>query len=334
MTYYFRTPFAELGQRVAVPENPQAGGTVNYTEGYGPDYERDQVQDPSAKDVPRQSHNQLNFNMTEAIQEMQQSGVLAYRNDVNYPVDGYCIGSDNYLYKALVENGPDSTPVDPVGNPSEWFQTILGREVGFSDGNLFEQTPNGLGGHGYGGTSSKYYSDIDAALKESGFGFTDALSVGDFPSGASQDGVIFIKSHNGVFRSETYTPVSGSLVNQTFSRVFNGSIYTSWELLLSNDSSQVPIAWGSYNDNYVLQQNFGISSVATTGTGQALVTMSVPLAVNYSVVSCGLSPNAASTIYIASPNTYTSTTFIITIAGFSGTRVDQGSSFVIFGSVL
>lgn len=54
MTTIFKTPFATQGDKASIPVEIQPDGSVSYTQGYGYDYERDQVTDPAAKDIERE----------------------------------------------------------------------------------------------------------------------------------------------------------------------------------------------------------------------------------------------------------------------------------------
>lgn len=116
MSKYFDTPFAESGDRVSVPSSVQPDGSVSYLEGWGPDYEADQLIDSNAKDVDRQRENQLKNDITGAIKDIQEKGILTYRTDVNYTINSFSVGSDGVIYKALISNGPLSAVVNPVGD--------------------------------------------------------------------------------------------------------------------------------------------------------------------------------------------------------------------------
>jgi hypothetical protein len=74
MLKFFRIPFATSGDKVAVPDDSQPSGSVSYTDGFGVDYELDPGVDPAAKDVPRDESNQLYFDITNAIAELQSFG--------------------------------------------------------------------------------------------------------------------------------------------------------------------------------------------------------------------------------------------------------------------
>jgi len=114
----FDPPFANAGDKTAVPDPTQPAGAVSYTEGFPIEYELDQVTEPTARDVPRQETNQLWFDVTEFLQEIQQNGLAIYNATYNYLVGAHTIGSDGLLYRALLVNGPASTVRNPVGDVS------------------------------------------------------------------------------------------------------------------------------------------------------------------------------------------------------------------------
>jgi hypothetical protein len=54
---FFLRPFAQAGDKTAIPDGIQAGGTVSFEQGFGFDYQRELGVDPLAKAVPRQELN-------------------------------------------------------------------------------------------------------------------------------------------------------------------------------------------------------------------------------------------------------------------------------------
>lgn len=73
MLKFFRIPFGNTGDRAAIPDAIDASGFVSYTQGYGFDYQR-QKTDPAAKNIERDKANQLYFDITTAIAELQATG--------------------------------------------------------------------------------------------------------------------------------------------------------------------------------------------------------------------------------------------------------------------
>lgn len=70
--HYFATPFANAGDRAAVPVAAPGDGTVSYTLGFGPFYQLDLATNPSALAMPRDKDNQIKYDITLALQSIQQ----------------------------------------------------------------------------------------------------------------------------------------------------------------------------------------------------------------------------------------------------------------------
>lgn len=73
--YYFKTPFANAGDRADITRSANSDGTVSYAQGWGPDYQKDLETQANAKAVSRQVTNQLYWALTGAVQQYQQRGV-------------------------------------------------------------------------------------------------------------------------------------------------------------------------------------------------------------------------------------------------------------------
>lgn len=73
MLKFFRLPFATTGDKTAVPDAVDSNGNVSYSQGYGLDYQR-QKTDPAAKNIERDKMNQVLFDITSAIAELQSQG--------------------------------------------------------------------------------------------------------------------------------------------------------------------------------------------------------------------------------------------------------------------
>lgn len=68
----FLVPFAANGDRTpAIPNAQQSDGSVSYTTGYGPDYEKQLGVDPGAKNISREAFNSALNDITVALQEVQ-----------------------------------------------------------------------------------------------------------------------------------------------------------------------------------------------------------------------------------------------------------------------
>lgn len=122
MVKYFFRPFAEDGTKTTIPNDVQISGSVSYESGWGPDYQKNILTDPSAKPVPRSQTNQLMFDITENIQQYQEHGVPEFITTADnegdpFPYAKYAIvryddgvnGFRNYM--SLVDAN-DSLPTD------------------------------------------------------------------------------------------------------------------------------------------------------------------------------------------------------------------------------
>ena len=76
MQKFFRIPFATSGTKTAVPDAAAIDDSVSYTEGYPLGYQQDPAVDPlTAKDIERDKLNQLLFDTTTALKELQAHAI-------------------------------------------------------------------------------------------------------------------------------------------------------------------------------------------------------------------------------------------------------------------
>lgn len=73
MSFPFKIPFASSGDQSTVPDTDLTG-SVNFTDGYTPDYQADPSLDPNAKLIERDKFNFLMNKTTSAIGEIQRQG--------------------------------------------------------------------------------------------------------------------------------------------------------------------------------------------------------------------------------------------------------------------
>jgi len=78
LPYYFRIPFGFSGDRTSIPVTGSNSGPVNFQYGYGEPYSLPRSTDPAALTIPRVSFNQLLYNTTASIQQLQQYGFPYY----------------------------------------------------------------------------------------------------------------------------------------------------------------------------------------------------------------------------------------------------------------
>jgi hypothetical protein len=115
MAKFFRTPWAESGDKEAIPDTIQGDGSVSYAQGEGVDYER-AYDDPLAKDVSRKKTNQLRYDMTLALGEIQQHGVARWSADGKpYPL-GVLISHGAGVFQSR-KAGNNTTPAAGA----DWF---------------------------------------------------------------------------------------------------------------------------------------------------------------------------------------------------------------------
>lgn len=76
----FTAPFAKDGDKTPIPNQLQLDGSVSYEAGFGADYERQLGVDPAAKNIRRQSFNELQFDITTALQELQSGAGVSVFN--------------------------------------------------------------------------------------------------------------------------------------------------------------------------------------------------------------------------------------------------------------
>jgi len=114
MTSLIKVPFADSGDKTAVPET-DAGGGVNMTQGYGQAYSLDPATDPSAKRIERDKMNWLFNIITKAIHEIQISGVASFITSADNGGSPFSYGKgalislDGVNYQSL-ENANTTTP--------------------------------------------------------------------------------------------------------------------------------------------------------------------------------------------------------------------------------
>lgn len=123
--YFGDVPFAKLGDKTAFPLPTQSGGAASYTQGFGPDYERDLSSDPLAKPVPRDGMNEILYQITNAIGVLQLYGTpewFATDNagaTLSYPKGArvrYDAGSGIQVWQSLVA----ANTVTPGSDATKW----------------------------------------------------------------------------------------------------------------------------------------------------------------------------------------------------------------------
>ena len=127
MTKIFKTPFAALGDKKEIPDQTQTDGSLSYEQGLGVDYQRD-YEDPQAKDIPREGLNQLLFDITQAIGELQKLGYMQWQPGQYQAGERVAEGGIAYKAARTTTQKPPHADWEVVNEVSTPFtRTIMGR---------------------------------------------------------------------------------------------------------------------------------------------------------------------------------------------------------------
>lgn len=112
---YFDTPFAQNGDKTAIPDALDPAGYVSYDQGYTSDYALPST-DPSYKTIERDKFNDLMFQVTTALQQYQQHGTppfitSAMNGGTPYSYSKYDrVILTGVVYTSLVNANTDTPP--------------------------------------------------------------------------------------------------------------------------------------------------------------------------------------------------------------------------------
>lgn len=112
MAKLFLTPFANSGDKVAIPDPTQGSGSVSYTQGWGPDYSKAKA-DGGYKPVGRTEMNQILNDITTALLELQTYGITVWQSRSGGWPQHSRVLHGGIVYRST-SNGNTSTP--PAGN--------------------------------------------------------------------------------------------------------------------------------------------------------------------------------------------------------------------------
>ena len=130
----FNTPFALLGDKVEIPTTAQVDGSVSFQQGYPFGYELDYT-DPNSKDISRSKTNQLLFDITNAIREIQQGGVSEWSEDGKpYKLNSLVYAPDGTVKQSLIANNNNDT------THSSWSNLINASSLASIDTQYVELT--------------------------------------------------------------------------------------------------------------------------------------------------------------------------------------------------
>lgn len=139
MSYYFKKPFGQNGDITQIPVNDQNDGKVSYEKGWPENYELDPNTDPDeARNLSRTNFNGLFYNITEALQTLQQYGCNPYITSTDnggepfpYPEGGMCyytdpVTNDFGVYYSLRSNNIDVPSEN--GITTKFWQRIFAKD--------------------------------------------------------------------------------------------------------------------------------------------------------------------------------------------------------------
>lgn len=109
MARVFKTPFAAQGDKDAIPTPTQGDGSVSVTQGFGFDYQRE-YEDPLAKDIRREDMNGILHDITEAVGDIQLTGVAKWSAEAAPYPTGAVVWHNGTAWLSLAENNE----VEPV----------------------------------------------------------------------------------------------------------------------------------------------------------------------------------------------------------------------------
>lgn len=143
MSFPFKIPFAASGDQSTVPDSDLTG-SVNFTDGYTPDYQADPSSDPNAKLIERDKFNFLMNKITGAVGEIQRQGAADWYADLApYDLNAEVFYNGKRWRSTIANN----SAVPGVG--SEWLGvtpgTAASRDVGTAAGNVMQVGAFGLG---------------------------------------------------------------------------------------------------------------------------------------------------------------------------------------------
>lgn len=124
-------PFATSGDRATIPEAAQPSGVISWTQGFGPDYERDPATDPLAKRVPRDETNEYLYQITNVLRWLQLYGLPEWYdvdgsgNDVSYPIGARVRHNDLTWVSTAATNTTTPGAVGATWTQEETFNLAL-----------------------------------------------------------------------------------------------------------------------------------------------------------------------------------------------------------------
>jgi hypothetical protein len=130
--YYFELPFANTGDKTAIPITVQSDGSISFPDGYSIVYQDDLDTNPAALPIDRETFNQLMFSITQNIQNYQQYGfpefiTAANNGGVAFPYDAGSIvrysSSGTAPFQTFISLAANNTEI-PVNDGVMWTQAV------------------------------------------------------------------------------------------------------------------------------------------------------------------------------------------------------------------
>lgn len=217
MVKYFINPFAIAGDVNAIPDDAQPGGSVSYAQGFPVNYEYPQGQ-PGSLDVPRDSTNQLFFDITSNLQKYQQNGAPFFITPTDnggspysysiYAVVMYDSGSGMKRYMSKKNSNTDL----PSVGASWWVIDNTSNSIIY-DNVQFDPSVSNFDVVYFDGTSSTFKKAIaNGAVQENAIGIADITEQRIWAFGYCP----IFPSGSGIIAGETYylsETTAGSITN-------------------------------------------------------------------------------------------------------------------------
>ena len=123
------SPFAASGDKEQIPQTKQDTGEISFSEGYGPDYEKDLDNDTGAKTIERAKLNWLLCLVTSEIKKYQEQGIpdCISKEDnggIDYPYAAAAmVRYNNKIYYSLKDANTDKPDTNSWSllDPSEYL---------------------------------------------------------------------------------------------------------------------------------------------------------------------------------------------------------------------
>lgn len=313
MTYEkFLIPFANSGTQTTVPVTDPGDGSVNFTDGYGPDYALDLSTDPDALPIERAKMNNLFFVITKALQSWQyhttadfittaENGGTPFTYGIFDRVR-YDAGSGIQIYESQIATNTDLPSVTSswlkisgiihAGDPRIGSNAILAANIG-----------SGAAAGGYvmtadgGGNSS--YQPVSVTLGATLTALAGTTTAADLVPYYTGSGTAATTAFNAAGRSllGLTSLAKGDIVAYTGSAFVRVPVGSNSQVLTADSTQTSGVKWGSALGN-TTAGGVGTYLFGTSST-------SVTLAFGASVAGSTLTPSAGNGAGVSNPQSGT-----------------------------